>query len=1589
MYAYTLTNTKSTNIIQSYNMKKLLLLGAAAILGFSSVHADSLFTEGSKVETVNDLTTGKYVLVALSKGNEKLLKFHNQTSATNRFSEHTYLPDTGVDGDFIWDITVTGEGENKTFTIKPAYHDCWFSKIGQQGGNDNVAKGNVQSTTNEDDIATFKLVAIPESELNNGTFETPGTRFYVQLTNNTFNGTSAAYFYTNGSGTDQKLSLWETTGTFFGSGACTAMMFVKITETFNGDLTINWPDLNGGHVSKTITAAEDGTLEIPAFQGFTKSGDIVSVYPKDHTDATLSLTGTWANWIQLPMNTPMRVRLRNGNANNNTYYFMKYMHTANQTKSIDLTQADNANIEPERIWYFKNTGFDAENGVQTVTLHNLAEPDNKGLTIGAGNSNRPSFSTSPTILSLAPNTKATGGFSLRRGTSGNVYINDYNGDGGLSIWVASAATNDNGTHMSYALLSESEVANMTTYPVAGVGDFAYDAEKKAAAQANVSVDKLREMVQFIGTSDIATNFTDNHYYRMGFARHSGYSFSVAEGSATAGNTDKPLSDADADRKIKPLASSAADANQIWQIICQENSDHVKITTPNGHNYYMGYRGNDGDGLSVTKYSQYAGEFILTYDISQQGWLFEFNGKEGKYLSNWGGGNGQIGQYGGGYGDAGNKIIVTLAETIDYTIPEGAEYGAVCYPFGIVLPEGVTAYIATRVNATESGSSLRLVQVPGNSVPENTPVLIKNSGEGTIHFGIQKIHVTPTEQELLNRNILSGTLIKTKGFTDIEHYLLNASGSAFTKDASDLVAANTPYMLASVPNAGADEITLAEPVVPQTYTVTFQFPKLNGYTMDDYSFTEVLEGTKVGELCELCNGLPVSFTFNNSEDLNNTAVEDIEGDNTKTVKVSGTWGYPAIEFGRVYRIAFRNKASNDCNNIILNANGQVGTRNNTNADDLVPERLFYFKEAEGSTPDNVKVTVHSVKLGDSKGFELSKNDAGKTNGNSKINLTETPDVFEVVSTGNTGAEYTSVYAFVLKATTPTTETNDGYLNDVGGTLGIWYNGATARNDGGSTFKFFDIAESEIDGIGASEELIASAKETMNHSDFMDAFSDAAITIGTEAYEAATGVPVSVGERASVPGYVPTSNANAVTIAQHLASDENVGANYSGIKAAATAIGSAATSLDVKEGTLLIFKSTEFDARGYLRNADGILRGTVSMGTNNDDPDDNYKFAFVVVDGVKYLYNLGGDAFMNAFGEKTDRDHAPLQNAADFTWRLNEVATPFNNLITYQSAIPHSIAIRAGRTPSINTNFTGIHEGGLTIIGSCTRSVLVTMGGVHRTDGNGLIASYAGQLSEEELAALRARISAANSEVAEAHETVATYMQNRIDDHNTAPGHYNEAAYGAFADIMNQADDESEHSHKHYLISEAHKAANAIEGGAINEFAHEGVYNLYENGSPLAAKIVWDDADGMYFRLEVGTFDAENDAATTINWLCSIDEGTGAVEFTHAFDVHKNAVRTDSGNSSANQVRSRVAAETRREYISMSEPAVPTYDGLGNITLGDKHLVSSSALTDAETTGITEIATTDNADATIYDLQGRRVAKASRGLYIVNGRKQLLK
>ena len=74
----------------------------------------------------------------------------------------------------------------------------------------------------------------------------------------------------------------------------------------------------------------------------------------------------------------------------------------------------------------------------------------------------------------------------------------------------------------------------------------------------------------------------------------------------------------------------------------------------------------------------------------------------------------------------------------------------------------------------------------------------------------------------------------------------------------------------------------------------------------------------------------------------------------------------------------------------------------------------------------------------------------------------------------------------------------------------------------------------------------------------------------------------------------------------------------------------------------------------------------------------------------------------------------------------------------------------------------------------------------------------------------------------------------------------------------------------------------------------------------------------------------------------------------------------------------------------EAFTPTIEVKDGENFSDAHARALSIVFEGETTGISTVKTdADTKDAVIYDLQGRRVMQPTKGLFIVNGKKVVIK
>ena len=127
------------------------------------------------------------------------------------------------------------------------------------------------------------------------------------------------------------------------------------------------------------------------------------------------------------------------------------------------------------------------------------------------------------------------------------------------------------------------------------------------------------------------------------------------------------------------------------------------------------------------------------------------------------------------------------EAFNVTIP-AAGYATMCLPFGVNLPEGVTAYVATGCATVEDVDYLVIQEVAG-SIPAKQPVIL-SAEAGDYTLSIAKVEAAVAD------NVLDGVL-KASSVSNSEKTLYKFAGDKFVKATATSVAinANSAYLKA--------------------------------------------------------------------------------------------------------------------------------------------------------------------------------------------------------------------------------------------------------------------------------------------------------------------------------------------------------------------------------------------------------------------------------------------------------------------------------------------------------------------------------------------------------------------------------------------------------------------------------------------------------------------------------------------------------------------------------------------------------------------------------------------------------------------------
>lgn len=388
----------------------------------------------------------------------------------------------------------------------------------------------------------------------------------------------------------------------------------------------------------------------------------------------------------------------------------------------------------------------------------------------------------------------------------------------------------------------------------------------------------------------------------------------------------------------------------------------------------------------------------------------------------------------------------------------------------------------------------------------------------------------------------------------------------------------------------------------------------------------------------------------------------------------------------------------------------------------------------------------------------------------------------------------------------------------------------------------------------------------------------------------------------------------------------------------------------DGGIYTIQSNELGARGYLCINNGVLNTSLSSGAPTfDASSDNFRFVTVCIDEKTYLYNPATELFVNAFGRDTDSNHGPFQNNVDHVWQVSSVPTPIEFTdYTKANSAPHIVRLMGGLEPANHYSGYNNHpqHGGMTLVGNGSGGswlAFVTVGITDNADGNGLIVFNVGNMTEEELAAVKAKVAAA-------HQAVDDEINGISTDENLVIVNAHKSETSGNVAAAETPD------HKRYILDTAER----------HQFTDGYVYTI-------------ENAEGQ-------AFFCDTDAEITLKEYDGADKG-----------FHWQALAGEDGTWSFMHHIAEGEAQTRAAVQGGAtlDNVAGTADlsELGKVKFGDEAFVITQRGTsadDATTTEIFEISAGNATRAAMFDLSGRRVASPVRGIYVTaDGQKIFMK
>ena len=703
---------------------KLLCAAVLAMAGTSQVAAQ--YVSASQVADVSELTDGYYVIKGEkndgSDGNTGFIYY--QTTSPNYkvdVNKQSYAEDEKPDLSYVWKLTWSGEGENRTFTLRNAESGRYFA----------ASNSNTQTMAGSE-AANLRVDVQEESQkwfLGATNYQVDGQYLYVTINSGQklgwwsgfANAADAIVTFYKVDGlvdvpykynvTNVGISFEQTASAFVGDAyAAPAVNFYTITTQPEGTVTGQETE----HVVVNCTASYPGGL---VAKGMTADGQFASD----------------AKWYTLSV--------RGGQA---VVATDDAIYTKNQTRQL----------AKGNMWTFVKEDGNPDG----FKVYNLLKGADSPLYLSSdANSTDASFATGSeesgtTTFTITANGT---GFNLQYPGTPNANLGDHH-NGPLSVWNHSASAGDVGSR--FAVAEVNDLLGYFEYIGSDYVGAVLSSDESAAALATAyenftnetnTTEALTALCEFDYTNAAKLELTDG-YYRIKCA-------------PVRGNRNLSL-DA-ANNRLSSAAPSETDASQIWKIAATDGGLYTLTA--------QGVAPVKGDAGAQVAYTEAGSETATTFYVKKgnvndsQGteglmWFFDtttgdINNNEKTALN---------------VDQSSNVILmpnnygasvwyIQKAETIGLTIG-GALCGTFCYDFAVALPEGLTAFRAV----SDDADAIYLESIDGGVVPAHTPVLVQADEAKTY-----ELTILSDAAPLRETNEFEGTLLPEAIDGGVNAYIL--------------------------------------------------------------------------------------------------------------------------------------------------------------------------------------------------------------------------------------------------------------------------------------------------------------------------------------------------------------------------------------------------------------------------------------------------------------------------------------------------------------------------------------------------------------------------------------------------------------------------------------------------------------------------------------------------------------------------------------------------------------------------------------------------------------------------------------------------